>query len=581
MSRPWNSETALSGLLLLLRPKFLSVRNHWRQSARPATAKFRDGFLIAFGLAVMYGIYRGMFWMLGQAEADKAFVYLPPSLPLGLIFVYLMFMLFLSNGATAIASLYLSQDLDLMLSSPLRPIKFFVGKTLDVLLSSSWITIIFLIPALVSYGRYYGADYRFYSLIALVLPPYFFIPTAVLQIVVTVYGRFVPLGQTRWTRRLLTALVVFGIVLLGNTLFRSEAEFSMGTLDDVIRLVAILSIPNAIWLPSYWVSTSLSEMLLPTKGGVLPYLLLLYSVSGFLAILSFLVMYLWHFEAYSKTGSHQQRHVSVRVGSSTWAGFFLRPFSRGFRALIVKEYKSFSRDATQLFQLLLLSGICVLYFYNFRFIQGLQTGLPPERKVWWSIFSTLLNSYIESFLIAAVGTRFVFQSLSLEGSSYWILQTSPLEVRQILWGKFIAWLLPITAVLCVLFGAGVLAIGGGWGLVAMKIFSTTCVCYGVVGLGIGLGAYFANFQWEHPSQLAASFGSLVYMLAAVGLVSLSTGILAILLVVRHYTITEAMMSDGEYIVVVIGLMTLLFYLNFFVTRFCLELGERELERRRE
>ena len=248
---------------------------------------------------------------------------------------------------------------------------------------------------------------------------------------------------------------------------------------------------------------------------------------------------------------------------------------------MIKEFRCFSRDATQLFQLLLLSGICVLYFYNFRFIQGLQAGLPPERRVWWGIFSTLLNSYIESFLIAAVGTRFVFQSVSLEGSAFWILQTSPLSFREVLRAKFWGWFTPISCILSLLFGIGVLAIGGTWGLVVLKVFSTVCVCYGVVGLGIGLGAYFANFNWEHPSQLAASFGSLVYMLAAVALVSLSTGVLAALLVARHYTLTEGRFSPLEYKLVVVGLLGLLFYLNFAVTRFALDLGEKEIERRRE
>ena len=566
---------------LLLRPKLLSVKNHWKQGTHGKQMRLRDGFLIAFGLLVMYGIYRGMLWMLAQAEADKTFVYLPPSLPLGLIFVYLMFMLFLSNGATAIASLYLSQDLDLILSSPIRSTKFVLGKMLDTLLSSSWITILFLIPALVSYGRYYHTGPSFYGMILLVLPPYFFIPSAFSILLVTIYSRFVAIGQTRVTRKLIGILGVLGLVCLGNILFRASTEFSFTSMDDVLRIVSILSLPNAIWLPSYWVSTSLSEILYPTKGTVLPYVLLLYAFSGALGCITFLVIRWAHFDAYSRACSHQQ----VRAIRISTEGRFLESLlsflPRKRKALILKEYKSFSRDATQLFQLLLLSGICVLYFYNFRFIQGLQNGLPPERKVWWSIFSTLLNSYIESFLVAAVGTRFVFQSVSLEGSAFWLLQTSPLASREILRAKFWAWFAPITLILSVLFGVGVLAIGGSLTLVILKVFSTICVCYGVVGLGIGLGAYFANFQWEHPSQLAASFGSLVYMLAAVGLVSLSTGVLAALLVVRHYTFNEGLLNAGEYGIVVIGLLTLLFYLNFSVTRFCLELGEREIERRRE
>jgi ABC-2 type transport system permease protein len=571
---------SLPAVPLLLQPKILGLKNYWRRRSDERTMAIRDAVILAFGVGVMFGIYRGGVWMLKKMSVDQTFVYFHPSIPLGLIFVYLFVMLILSNAAAAIASLYLSNDLDLVLSAPLRPSRFFWGKFFDVLLGSSWITMIFILPAVFSFAKYFHAPIRYYLFSLAVLLPYFSIPTSLSIILVTFYSRFFPAGRTKELILVLAALALAGALFLFRMLFPSSESFSFRNIDDLLRLVNILSIPNTRWSPSYWASTCLAEFLAPTKSSFLPHLVLLYAVASGLLAGAFLVVKAFHFEAYSKAASSQRKLGFDSKRSQQHAKRLLFFCSPPVRAQVVKEFKMLSRDVSQLFQLLLLCGICLLYFYNFRIIHGIQSELPGESEQWWSVFVFMINSYIEAFLITAVGTRFVFQSVSLEGRSFWVMQSSPISLKIFLHTKFFCWLFPVAVVLGLVFGAGSYAVAAPWHLIGLKVLSTWVVCYGIVGLGIGLGAYYANFDWEHTTQLAASFGSLVYMLSCVALISLNMGIIGLLLVFEHYYEAGADIGFAEFLLSIASCALLFVYLNIFATRTALRLGLRELERRR-
>jgi len=569
----------MSLLPLLLRPKALAVKNYFQRRQAERSQSIRDAVIILFGFSVMAGIFYGGVWMTEKLQAERAFVYFPPSVPLGLMLVYLFLMLILSNSATAIASLYLSHDLDLVLSTPFPPAKFFFGKLLDILLSSSWITMVFVLPAIFSFARYYHAPWHYYFISLTVLLPYFLIPTALSIIGVTAYSRLVSASRTKELLMLVSAIGVMASYIIFQLIFPEPNAFTFRKLEDVLRIVAVLSVPNADWSPSYWASTCLSELLIPSKASIVPHFVLLYSTAVGLIALAFLCVRYWHFEAYSRAGSGTKRTGFGGFDGRQAVNRLLPFVSRHVRAQFIKEMKLFTRDLTQIFQLLLLSGICLLYFYNFRIIHGIQNEIPEQSRAWWDVFVFVVNTYIEAFLVTAVGTRFVFQSVSLEGRSFWIILTSPVSLRSFLRTKFIFWLVPVALILGFVFAAGAYAVGTPLHLILLKTASTWVICFGIVGLGVGLGAYYSNFTWEHPTQLAASFGSLVYMLACVALVSVDMAILGLVLVFRNlYGMSESF-TYQEYVAGVFAAVFLFIYLNFAATRWALAAGEAELERR--
>lgn len=563
-------------LPVILRPKYMSWKNRWLGSLSSRTQLARDVFLAVFSVAMMLGIYLGTTRTLWYIRAQVQVIYLPPSIPLGVFLLMVLAILLFANLAAAFGALFLGNDLDLIIASPIRPFRLYWGKLTEILISSAWMPIAFGLPAIVALGRSYNGGWDYYLSSPFVLMPYFFIPSALAILVVMAFVTIVPPSRAREV-----LLVLFGATLLAVYYFAkliiSTAQ-TFNNVNDLLRLMSILSTPNSPWVPSYWSATALSEMLEPTGKGVWNYVLLLYSVAICLIALGYLLFRLFYFRLYSRAKS--TRHIR------RWNSRILQRrlelmtpfFSRPLRAIVGKEYKLLSRDMTQAMQLVILVGICLTYLYHFRILQSVE-GLPDTATVWWQTVLIICNVGVGSFVIAAASTRFVFPSISLEGSGYWIVQTSPLGLDRYLRSKFVCWVIPMTLIAAVILAAGSLAIRADGYLIAMSAISGWLICYGLVGVGVGLGACFANFNWENPSQLAASFGSLVYMLTSTVLIALDMIPTLMLLLLNTAGHWGWALSPFKWGLCLFWCILLLGYMNFAAARWALKLGENSLSER--
>ena len=347
----------------------------------------------------------------------------------------------------------------------------------------------------------------------------------------------------------------------------------------MIRLVAILSLPNTIYSPSYWAASVLGDYLVPAGRPIWPYLAMLYGTAITAVAAAYLTMSFFYDYAFSKS-KNNIRGIRLRSKASQARLRFMTPgMARPTRAIFAKEFKLFARDMTQALQLILLLGLCMLYLYNFRVLHAVE-GLPGQTRAWWEGFLIVANFSMGAFVSTAVCTRFVFPSLSLEGQSCWLLQTAPISFHALLTAKFRAWFLPVALMASVVFAAGAFALSTAPEIIVFNVVAAWCVCYGLVGLAVGLGATFANFDWEHSSQLAASFGSLIFMLTSTFLILISlmpTGILIALRVLKQF---GQPLSDSAWYLAVASTVGLLAYLNFATARWALNTGAASLESRK-
>ncbi|MBP9837804.1 MAG: hypothetical protein KBC84_03735 [Proteobacteria bacterium] len=560
---------------ILLKPKYLSACNYFKKND-DWQSKFRDFVIFTFAISIMLGIHYGGIWVLHKGSTEKSYIFFHPSLLFGLMFVYLFALIVFSNISTALTSIYSSNDLDLVLSSPIKKSKFFIGKFVDISFSSSWITFIFVLPAIFAVARFYQASVSYYLWSLVLLIPYFGIATALGIVVSTLYVRYVLPCLTKIVRQILVLIIIIGFILISAKIYQSST-FNFSSSEDILKLISFLNVPNVIWLPSHWLSTALSNKLVSPQFSLLPYFGLLYSTFFSFFCLALLLINLLHFEAYS---SSTNAKTLLQVNSGNSQRFFEKLFwfvSPQSRSLIVKDIKSLSRDSSQQMQLLMIGGIFLVYFYNYRLLHGLESQLGNNSNSWWKNFIFLINGYIETFVITAISLRFVFQSVSLEGSVFWVLQSSPLSTRKFLELKFNFWFYILSAVLGVVFGLGAYLSTFSILMFFVKLILTVVTSYGVVGLAIGLGAYYSNFSWEHSSQLIASFGSLVFMLSSVLLVSLDLIVVSfILLIFQAYDCDCQKLLYGSAIA---SSFLLLIYLNVKIKHLAIGYGENELIRR--
>jgi ABC-2 type transport system permease protein len=484
-------------------------------------------------------------------------------------------MLTISNAVAALGSFFLSRDLELILASPLSPVRFFIGRSLDVVISSSWMVLIFAAPVIIAFGQAYGAAPTYYAFAAFTTIPFLLVPLALGLIAVALFTALVPASRTR------EVLFGSGVIGLIGVYYCIDLIGPTGKIfedpDEIVRIIGLIAAPNKAWLPSYWIATVLSEYLVPSNRAIGPYVALLTTTGLTLILSAYIAVRLLHARGYTRarTGragalvaGKRSHHLIAR----------LTPFiDSRYRAILAKEYRMFTRDLTQALQLLMLLGICMLYLYNFRMLHSVR-GLPEATEIWWRGFLAVSNLAMGAFVITAICTRFVFPSLSLEGQSWWVLQTAPLAPREILQAKFYGWLVPVGFVSSVIFIAGAFAIGATPYVLVMTALTSWIIAYGIVGLAVGLGAVFANFDWEHSSQLAASFGSLVFMLLSTILIFIDVVPALILVFLRSL---QTFGYDFSTVQLILALGTsglLLFYINYAAARAALRAGERALSR---
>ncbi|RIL05757.1 MAG: hypothetical protein DCC75_11420, partial [Proteobacteria bacterium] len=250
---------------LLLRPKILTIRNRWRSSPHAGALKSqgvlaRDALLLALSVGIMYGIFIGTLRTLHKVNEAIDIAFIPPSLPLGLLFLFLLMMLLFSNSVATLGSLFLSHDLELLLAAPLKRGDFFKAKLCEIALSSSWMAFLFALPVLIAFGIFYKAPIAYYAIAPIVVVPFFVAPAALSLFLIPILARILPANRTKEIFFLIGAACIFSLYMLAQLLSPEGTSFHNS--GDILRILAILSIPNVDWSPSYWAARSLEKLLL-------------------------------------------------------------------------------------------------------------------------------------------------------------------------------------------------------------------------------------------------------------------------------------------------------------------------------
>lgn len=559
----------------LLTPKLYAVRTALAALRLDRGELTRTMVLLGFAITTCYGIYEGVIRGLRFVDGQTALAYLPPTTTLGLVLTFLFLMLIFSNCVNSYGALFASKDLDLVLASPVRPWTFFIGKFLEVALTSSWMAMLFGIPALLAYAVHYEASLRFVLLLLLAAPPFFLIPTACGFIGVSVFARVLSTHRSQVLLVMALTAVLVGISILIRFLKEAGATMQGGFRQLLVILNEATTTTAGSWPPP-WFASLLGEILQPAGRDPLSPLILLWTAAIPLTLLAFLAHTLTYRVAFSMTTTSTAPSLARGTGLERFLSrlYWFLPSTE--RALILKELRVTIRDVTQGIQLVLLLGITAICLYHVRLLSSLQE-LPLDVVGWWRTFLLGCTMALATFVVTAACTRFVVPSLSLEGQSFWLLETSPVPMSRIVRARFWCFLPPIMVLSILVFLSGALTTGVSLHVGIICAIMGAIVAWGVVGLGTGLGALFGNFDWESPSQLVANVGSLTFMLSSVllmfGNITVVVGV--IFLEARSHWFIE---GGGWPLLVVVTLLAL-FTINELIVRAITNAGVLALERR--
>jgi ABC-2 type transport system permease protein len=344
---------------------------------------------------------------------------------LALIFFIFFIFLVLSNINGVIKWFLTNEDLPFLLTNPVSTSTIFFARSIEAVLESSWAFLFFSIPVLLAY---YTALFKFKAALLLsifLLMPYALIPYGLGFMVVMILARFLSPKVIKRAFSLLFVLLSAALVITFRAM-EIEKLARPESFAYVYDYMRYLSIPAHPLLPTHLFIELVVSL---GKGGVSNIIIDLGLFLSYAAALVTLAY--WTSEAFYLR-SYTNAVVSSRTVRGDLMGRLLRFIPAGARFLLLKEVKNLKRDPKEWSQVLLIFALVFVYVYNFKSFPRDRTALPT---VFLESLLSFLNMGLLTFVIGAISVRFVYPSFQLEGKPFWLVLTSPVDVRDVYYRK--------------------------------------------------------------------------------------------------------------------------------------------------
>jgi len=473
-----------------------------------------------FGLAVSIALYIGSYKVLHYFHSQNELGIILSLKVLQMAWITFFALLIFSSMVTAVSTLYLSQDNEIILASPASLDEIFSMRYLTTAVSTSWMVLIFSIPVFGAYGQVFKAGPVFWPLLLFTIPAIAFIANGIAMSLIICIVYIFPAKRTKDI--ILYLSLLFGILLyLMFRLMRPEELVNPDQYGQFIEYFSAISAPAGPWVPAGWAANVLITYLLDRNVD--------WILCGLLLTTSFVLFYLgeWamvklYTSGYSKSqesfgGTRRFRHISP--GGSRLAWFFR------------KELRNFTRDSSEWSQLFMVGALIVVYLYNFK---ALPLDRSPIPTAYISNLICFANIGLCGFLSASLATRFIYPSIGAEKGAFYLVASSPISLARFLWFKYLFYFFPFTLLTLILIVASntLLKITGPLNIIS--IGAALVLTWTVLGMGLGFGAMFADFKSENKAA-AMGPGAIIFLFSAVcyELLVLLTGLLPTYHLVRR------------------------------------------------
>jgi ABC-2 type transport system permease protein len=445
---------------------------------------------------------------------------------LDLMFLSLGVLLVFSTGLILYGSLFASAETAFLLSGPLAADQVFAYKFQGALLFSNWAFLLLGTPILIAFGLVAEAPWYFYLYLPLFFLGFVLLPGSLGALLCLLVVNFVP----RRRRELLIAAAV--AVLLAAAVWGwqvlTAARAESFDRESVNRFLSWFSFARSALAPTHWVASGLRAAARGDLAGTWYHLVLVWCNGLLLYLVGAVASVRLYRRGYNRLatgGTLRKRYGGAWMDRPLRSLLFAVDIRT--RLLIVKDFRTFRRDPQQWAQVLIFSGLMVLYFTNIRRM------FPGELEWSFQNYISLLNLSAIALLLCTYTGRFVYPLLSLEGRKFWILGLLPLDRGQLLWGKFAFSTTMTLGIAEALAVASDLMLGMPWPAVLVHALTVLVLAAGLSGLSVGLGACMPNFRETDPSKIAVGFGGTLNLV--VGL----TYLLAVLLLMAGLWHLEA------------------------------------------
>ncbi len=495
-------------LLHLLKPKWLTARARTMAGQEGRAWRFVIlGFVGVLFWAFIFGVlFRLLRYFRGVQEIGP----LLAGKLLGLILISYFSILLLSNVITALSSFFLAKDLDILVGGPVDWLRLYGAKLLETLIASSWMVALMSVPMFAAYGWVYEGGFAFIGFTILVFVPFLIVPSVIGSAITLILVNVFPARRTRDILSVVAVMTAGGLVMFFR-LLRPERLSRPEGFRSLVDFISVLRTPTSPFLPSEWVQKSVMGYLGGTPDWLAVYML--WATAAAAVVLGAILHRSLYPSGFSRAQESAQRWVRAGAGAA-FIRRMLAPLGVLRRELVLKELRLFFRDTTQWSQLILLGVLVVVYVFNIKFLPLRGEGIT------FLLVNIVpfLNLVLAGFVLASIAARFIFPAVSLEGRTLWLLRSSPMSMRDLLWAKFWVGTTPLLALALIIVGVTNYLLQVTPFMFAVSLLSITGLTFAVCGMAIGFGTVFPQFETENAAQIPTSFGGLLFMMASVAVI---------------------------------------------------------------
>ena len=406
-----------------------------------------------------------------------------------------------------ISAFYFSNDLERLISLPLRPNEVVASKFLVVIINEYFSIMPLVLPVFLGYGILARAPLEFWILL---LPVYLLLPVVPLAL-----SALLAIGLMRvvnLTRKKDALIIVGSLVLIGLNFFFQMRAHGEGDPAAIARFLTerdgLVQLIGSRFPPSVWASRSLSLGFSPEGMG---HLALLAGVSA--AVLFGMValsekLFYEGAIGLSEITAKRRKLSRLEMERSIAAG-------RGpVRAILDREIKIMNRTPVYL-----LNGVLVGVLVPALLIAGVGTSddnpLGALVKASESGHTSVLILVIAAFaLVCGCMSGTASSSFSREGKYFWISKIIPVPWRRQVTAKFIhSYLVSLVGITAALIGSVFVAPVSAPALAAAALLALAgAVPLNAAGLWIDLAR--PKLKWTNPQQAIKQNLNVVFAMLA-------------------------------------------------------------------
>jgi ABC-2 type transport system permease protein len=515
MSQPGISSSAIfPSVLKLLRLRWRINYNSFRH------AKTRRKVLTIIGLLGLVAFAGLAFWlswvMLRFLRSPRLLEYigsdvtpLLQAVPV-LIFSGLFIGILLTSFGVLLQALYLSGDMDFLLTTPVPVRAVFVTKLLQAVLPNFGLMALFGLPVMYGLGVAGHYSWIYYPLVLLMMIVMTLAAAGLSSLLVMAIVRIFP------ARRVAEVLGFVGAIF--SMICSQSGNFSNSLMkgadpkaNDITGLFSMVQRMSSSWVPLNWPGRGLVEL---GEGRWAVGILLTCLSLGMAAAAFWFALVTaerWYYSGWARMQvvTNKRKFRATAQADSQQPSQITRMIERYLpapvRGIIQRDFLILTRDLRHMSQL--VSPLIFGLLYSFMMIRS--GGEPPagrgEAPTWFMETLSILLVYGNIGMSLFVGWMLLGAlsgtAVSREGKSFWILKSAPVNLEHLLLAKFLVAYLPALG-LGWFFLTGIsllqgISVGGYlYGLLAVAM----CLV-GMNGILLAFGAANANFEWEDPRKI--------------------------------------------------------------------------------